>query len=193
MEYMNIGRRFWRSDLAKLTSDQKKPIAKYVQQFREMIRAGVGLYIWGPNGTGKSYVAAALLKHAWRTWRLAGYCVTATQLNGCWIDDEEAHPGSEETVVGRSYSIRLLVVDDLGKEHRTKSGFAETKLSALLRHRSRNQQTTIITTNMNPVEFGKAYSSSTKQLMKEVMHPVCLKGDNMRDVVANQIKGRIGL
>lgn len=182
--YMNLGQRFWGADIESLTEDQKRALREYVPHFKDAIRKGLGLFLWGPNSTGKSYVSAALVKEAWKQWRVTGYCTTAAELKDCWIEDAPAHPGSEETVTRRALTSRLLVIDDMGKEHRAASGFAENRFGALLRARSRAVKTTIITTNLNPKEFGEVYGTSTAQLSKECMYPAQLSGVDMRGLVA---------
>lgn len=185
--YMNIGRKYWDADLSKLTSSQKKALGRYLATLKNQVSSGIGLFIWGPNSTGKSYIAGALCKKVWSSWRVTSYCVTASQMKDSWIDDQQASYGSEETVVERIEAVRFLVIDDLGKEHRAASGFAENKFGALLRSRVRSNKTTVITTNMDPKEFGKTYGESTSQLAKECFYPVKLDGVNMRDKASERI------
>lgn len=186
--YMNIGSRYWSAELDQVTDEQRLALRPYVTRFKKMLADGVGLFLCGPNGTGKTHISAALLKEAWRQWRVTGYCVTAPELKEAWIRDTEAHPGSAETMRERTEKCRLLVIDDLGKEHRAASGFAETQVGALLRHRCRHRLTTILTTNLKPEPFAEVYGLSTAKLLKECTVPVLLKGSDMRDVAARGLQ-----
>lgn len=181
LTYMNLGIRYWPAEMAKLTLAQRRGVGEYAERFRTMLAKGIGLFLWGPNGSGKSYVSAALCKMAWSEFRVTSYCITAADLKECWINDRPAHEGSEETVTSRTEKARLLVIDDLGKEHRAASGFAETRFGQLLRSRSRQKRTTIITANMTPKEFSEVYGPSTAQLSKECLFPVKLSAEDVRD------------
>lgn len=88
----------------------------------------------------------------------------------------------------RVMTARYLVIDDLGKEYRSDSGFAETNFGVLLRHRSRMKLVTNITSNLTPKEFGEVYGKSTAQLVKECMYPVHFDGPDMRDAEADKLR-----
>lgn len=190
-KYMNLGRRYWDAELSQATEEQRNVLRPYVVNLKKMIAQGVGLYLCGPNGTGKTHMTTALLKEAWRRWRVTGYCVTAAELKEAWIRDRPAHEGSEETVIERVEGCRLLVIDDLGKEHRASSGFAQTQFGALLRYRSRQRLTTILTTNLKPPEFTEVYGLSTAKLLKECTLPVMMSGPDIRDLAATRIQRAI--
>lgn len=188
LTYLNIGRRYWTAELSQASEQQKEALRGYVIRFKKAIRAGVGLYLFGSNGSGKTFLSSALLKEAWRRWGIAGYCVTAAELKAAFARPTEAHAGSEELMVERAEASRLFVIDDLGKEYRATSGFAEVSFGALLRHRSREELATIITTNMGPKEFAEVYGASTAKLLKECMLPVKLGGRDHRDDAADELR-----
>jgi DNA replication protein DnaC len=190
-KYLNIGRRFWEADLSEIDSGQKKAIRTYVKSFKFMISKGIGLYLWGSNGSGKTYIATALLKYAWTNWRVTGYCVTAAELKESWIEDRPAHDGSDETMIERVTTARLLVIDDIGREHRAASGFAENRFGMLLRDRSRDLKTTIMTSNLDPQQFGEIYGRSIVELVKECTHPIKLVANNYRSSKALEIKEKL--
>ena len=195
--FMNIGDRYWDALLDNLTESQLSTRLKidgdlrlrdYINNLDVALRKGEGLFLWGDNGHGKSYIAAALCKRVWGSLRVASYCITASELKDSWIEDLPAHPGSEETISQRASRIRFLVIDDVGKEHRAKtSDFAENKIGHLLRTRVRERKTTCLTLNFNPKEFGEVYGKSTSALMKECMYPVRVHGQDMRNKKAAEM------
>jgi DNA replication protein DnaC len=148
--------------------------------------------LWGDNGHGKSYISAALCKRVWGELRVTSYYITASELRDSFLPggDRPANLDSFESVVQRVGSVRFLVIDDIGKEHRASSGFAENKFGKLVRDRVRDNLVTCLTTNLNPKEFGEVYGRSTGQLIKECMIPVKIVGDDMRNVKFREIRSK---
>lgn len=184
---MNLGERYWSSRLHNLSKEQKASLGKYPKNFGQAIQAGAGLFLWGENSTGKTFVAAAFCIEATEKFRVSSYMIRASELKAAWIEDAPAHPFSQESVTERISQVRLLVIDDLGKEYRTSSGFSEVNFGSLLRDRCKNKLVTFITTNQSHSEFLSVYGSSTAELVKECMIPVKLPDGKYRDMEAGII------
>jgi DNA replication protein DnaC len=193
LRYMNIGERFWSARRADLTERQLKSVGPYLSKIETAIRDGVGIFLWGDNSVGKSYVAAVLCKYVWAEFRVASYCLTANELKEAWIHDPKVSEESEETVLGRSESVRFLVIDDLGREHRAKSGFAEGRFNALLRHRSRTKRVTCITTNLSLQGFKEVYGKPSLELAQECMMFVKVDDESHRRVLHEELSRQYGL
>lgn len=187
LTYMHIGRKYWDADLSSLLPHQKKQLDPYLAKFGSCVGRGLGVFIWGENSTGKTYVAAAMCKQVWQDFRVSSFCITAAELKEAFIQDRPAEEGGNETVMQRCETVRFLVIDDLAKEYRTASGFAEVKFGALLRQRSRQKLTTSITTNLVLKDFRSVYGDSAAELCKECMTPVRFESVNVRDKVADKI------
>ena len=102
------------------------------------------LLVMGDVGTGKSTAAA--------------WAVACTQDNSLWlparmVDDLERW----KPVSALAYSVGLLVVDDLGTERETESGWGTDTLGSLLVDRIDSCKRTIITTNLSPNAIIKRY------------------------------------
>lgn len=190
LTYMNIGRRYWDADLKRMLPHQQEPLTEYLSKIGQCVKQGIGLFLWGENSTGKTYVTAALCKHVWSEYRVSAFCTTAAELKECWIQDREVADGEKFTQ--RIERVRFLVIDDLGKEYRAASGFAENKFSALLRTRARDKLTTVVTTNLTPAEFKEVYGLSSGELAKECMYPVRFKPVNVRNLIAGDIGKKLG-
>ena len=63
------------------------------------------------------------------------------------------------------YKVELLVVDDVGKEHRTASGFAEDSFDLLVRTRHNRGLGTIYTTNIPLEEWSDQYSDAMQNFI----------------------------
>jgi len=126
---------------------------------------GKGMLFFGRNGTRKSTLATAILTEVqyispsykifyvrFSAWKKA---LTAT------FDRED----SERTVLAKKLltlaeQAHLLVLDDIGQEHRTTSGFTESELHEFLRVRYEAAKPTIVTTNIEPDLISNVYNDS---------------------------------
>lgn len=178
---MNLPARYHMANLGDLKPKQIEGIQGYIDTLPQQIRDGVGLLLWGNNSSGKTYIAAALCKRVWGQYRVASYFITARDLYTAWIKDRLVSTDSEETVLERASRIRFLVIDDLGREYRTDSKFFESNLGALIRDRTSNLNTTVITTNLSPLQIDEIYGKATSELMKESLPSVRFNFGGMRD------------
>lgn len=188
--YMNMGELYWGATYSGLSPSQKKSVSKYVADIESYLSDGIGMFLWGDNDVGKTHIGAAMCKYVWGHYRVSSYLITASELKDAWIQDYPAHPDSEETVTQRISEVRFLVIDDLGKEHRAASGFAENKFGQLLRSRARKKLVTFITSNISPKAAEELYGRSTGRLIFEHTIPFELKGDSMRVKKVKKIKRR---
>jgi DNA replication protein DnaC len=187
LRYMNIGAKYEKAEQEDLTKNQKNLVGKYIERLDVAIREGVGLFLTGPNGTGKSHVSAILCKIVRSKYRISSYFVTAAELKSAWISNIPAHEGSEEFMADRVNTAKFLVIDDLGKEYRTSSGFSESNFESLIRTRVRKKYITVITTNLSADDFRNVYGVGTSELVKESTIKIDFVGENMRDKKAKEI------
>lgn len=128
-------------------------------------KIGKGMLFFGRNGTRKSTLATCILTEVqylspsykifyvrFSAWKKA---LTAT------FDRED----SERTVLAKKLLLQaeqahLLVLDDIGQEHRTTSGFTESELHEFLRVRYEAARPTIVTTNIEPDLISNVYNDS---------------------------------
>ena len=184
---MRIPKRYWNSKLAKVSDENvKRYVGKYVAEIHDMLDEGVGLLLSGYNGTGKTSIACYIGKRA----RMVGATVvftTAAALMESLLDRDD------EDIIHKAKSYDLLILDDLGKEHRGQSAWSENTLESLFRHRNGEKLSTIITTNLIvDVEGGKnllreEYKTSLVETMREMCYPIYVSGENMRDESSSRI------
>lgn len=62
--------------------------------------------------------------------------------------------------------VAMLVIDDVGKEHRTQSSFAEDSFDLLLRTRHNKGLPTVLTSNVPLSRWSSQYSESMQSLIK---------------------------
>lgn len=110
----------------------------------EVEPSGRGLYLWGPNGTGKTHLAVAVA----RTCKHAIFCNTLHLFDAL---KESYTTGESCRIFEASRWARLLILDDLGSERPT--GWVQERLYALLNTRWDEMLPTVFTSNYSPREL----------------------------------------
>lgn len=88
--------------------------------------------------------------------------------------------GVEAIAINPRWDVRCLVLDDMGKEHTTKSQWAEDTFDELLRRRYDRGFPTIVTTNSRLSEWGRIYNPSMASFARECFVPVLMSGQDRR-------------
>lgn len=124
--------------------DAESPMAARIL---EGVRRGMGAYICGPVGTGKTHLASAVARMAVDE----GMSVRVTDMLGILAAFKATYggEGSEDAVLGRLSRCRLLVIDDLGKEAPTEWTLGQ--VFRVINDRYENMRPVVVTT-----QFGKS-------------------------------------
>ena len=164
-------------------------------------RCGKGLLLWGEPGVGKSTLALSIIQEAITTLpantfqveeghTLVRPCYFATfndviDLKGSIIGgeskeaDEVLYKGMLGECDDDAYNIRVLIVDDLGKEHSSLSGWQSSLFHHLLRTRFNNGLPTIVTTNIKLENWASEYGDATESFANEAFYymPITMSED----------------
>lgn len=152
MSASNIPREYRDVDLATITFADKafadkgnaetlRQVRLYAEHFEEVRKKGVGLFLYGETGTGKTHLACALLRALMPDVR-GGYAMTweiirAVKSSG--FQDDPLEPLIE---------LPLLVIDEIGVQYGSK--FEETVLYPLIDSRVAERRPTIFISNVQP-------------------------------------------
>lgn len=160
----------------------------------ETLAAGRALYVHGPNGRGKTYLACQVAKHyavrslyraggLWhqRSVRFAAVQDVFTTLRSSW----DRWDVTEEDVFSRFAGVDLLVLDDLGKGKPTEWGFEA--LFNLVNDRYANAKPTIFTSQYSPADLARRYAQADRETVSALQsrllgwcEPVLLDGPDRR-------------
>lgn len=163
---------------------------------------GLGIMLVGEPGHGKTTMAATALQELLRGMPRTGwgysdgvtkrpayfsdYPKLLRLQKAQWSDENVEQQIILDGVYGESTkenNVRVFVLDDLGKEYRTASGWAENTFDALLRARFNLGFPTIVTTNVPLKNWGTVYGEPMGSFAHEAFIPVAVssaKGDRRR-------------
>ncbi|CAB4129513.1 AAA domain containing protein [uncultured Caudovirales phage] len=183
-------------DCTDVPADNLKVLTKWTSAIYEnkIIRAegkqtcGIGLMLYGLPGRGKTTVANTLLQEVLRSaapevlGMVPGkivsrpcYFITYNgllDLKGAIMEDHDPedellYNGILGEAVDDAYNVRVLVLDDVGKEHASASGWQKNMLHHVLRTRFNNGLPTIVTTNIKIDDWEAHYGSATQSFVHE--------------------------
>jgi len=183
----NLPELFWDASLDAVPDLAYKPkVERYLETLPHMLSQGVGLYLWSSeNSTGKTSLAALIVKEALRYGHTV-FFEESGRLKTRLMNKEEFEEG--QSVWNRADTVDLLVLDDIGKEYRTSSGYVENLVETMLRGRVQRKQTTVMTGNVHPRDLKKLYSSDFAALLKESMIPIEVTGHDFREARARELQ-----
>ncbi len=170
---METPRRYLEAELGK-TSIKAEDVEKIYTTRK-------GLYLHGPVGTGKTYIAYAikhhLENHPTNAKRVRFH--NATELLASIRHDIEADPYSRTHIVDKILESRLLlIIDDLGAEKPTE-WVAET-LYRIINHRYENEIPVIVTSNLSLDQLAQRIGDRTASRLGELCEVVELTGEDRR-------------
>lgn len=182
---------------ATLTEHNREAFEKaknYVENHEEVFKHNIGLYIYGDNSSGKTFLTACICNEL--VWRKR-YCVY-TNLASILNELRSSYDGKgegESILLARLRGYDFAFIDDLGKEfigrefRPESSKWAEEKLFEVLNERYNAQKPTIFSSNYSIDELysllglDKAIVERINEMSTRVIQ---LNGDDFRSIAAKQ-------
>jgi DNA replication protein DnaC len=140
---------------------------------------GLGLLLIGPPGYGKTTMASVvaqevLLKNTSSiTVKFMDYPKLLRTQQRAWKADNETEQQLIDDIYGESSTpVDIFILDDLGKEYRTASGWAENTFDSLLRARYNAGLPTIVTTNVPMKNWASVYGEPMESFAHQAFVPI---------------------
>jgi DNA replication protein DnaC len=188
----NIPLKYWENEISDLTDSRvSESLTKYVEKMDQAINNGVGLYMYGTQGTGKTLSACLVLKEAIRH----GYRVYFTMLTEVFEKycdgryDKEARSAFQYSILDADF----LVVDDIDKGYTSdKSTFIDSAYDYVFRTRANKNLPIIITSNMKRDKFSSqenlAFGKSLLSIFDEHLVDVLIEGRDRRKEIQERLR-----
>ena len=169
---------FDRNPVANMDRKQLAPIRKYIAELDANHGAGRGLWLAGPKGTGKTTLAALVMKH----FLEAGYSAAFWPYFRLLERIQSTFDTADESVWDLRVQLEdlgLLVLDDIGREHPNE--YAITTAHAVIDDRYNNDRPTIITTNLAEDELeARIGDGALDRLYETCGEPIRFDGPSYR-------------
>lgn len=176
----------------------------YVNHAKDIRENNIGLYIYGDNSSGKTYLTACVCNELlWRGYRCV-YTNLATMLNEIRGSYDGQGMGECE-LINRLQAYDFAFIDDLGKEfigreyNAASSKWAEEKLFEVINARYNAQKPTIFSSNYSIAELASVLSldkAIIERINEMATRVLKLDGDDFRTAARsdkNDIAKRLGV
>jgi len=184
-------------DCSEIEDDIMQDVKTWISDVRDgkVIRAmgkkdcGLGLLLWGTPGLGKTTFALSIIQEMMLTFPIESFDVREgnTVITPCFFStfndilnlkgrtmeedvnelDLNLYNGMLGECRNDAFNIRVLIIDDLGKEHASLSGWQKNMLHHILRTRFNNGLPTIVTTNIKLEDWAGLYGDATESFAHE--------------------------
>lgn len=175
--------------------NDKETLAKvqnYLKNLKEFKKEGIGMFLWGSNGVGKSHLMNCvfkelILKHRQRA-RIIHFTDLITTFTSGWYEREG------RTMLREIKNADFLGIEEINKEYRNKSkenDLPRTVLDSVLRYRVQMNKPTWFTSNTKASEIALDYSVDIASMLKESAIILNVVGDDYRDKIRDKIKRKL--
>ena len=160
----------------------------YVENIEVNIEEGRGIFFYGSNGVGKSFLSCIILKEVYRhrySCRRVTFSQYISAYTESWGATKDEKDVSNQDLLDKYKGVEFLVLEELGKEIDSK--IAKPILEDLLRYREEHGLVTFICSNITPKEIAEIYGASIMSIIKGSMTPIKIVGKDKRQEVFNGV------
>ena len=157
----------------------ERVMKNYVKHYTEFKKNGKGLILYGPVGTGKTYLAACVanaLIDEGRKVLMTNFATITNKLQGMWEGKQE--------YINRLNQYSLLIIDDLGAERNTE--YMQEQVFNVIDARYSSGLPMIITTNLTKEELKKPSNIGCSRIYERILercHPVEVASKSKRRAI----------
>lgn len=167
-------------------------VKNYLRKFAEAKESGVGLYLWGSNGTGKTHLMCCAFKElisCKQTVRVFTIDEIVDQFTASWYSPEH-----KRELNHMLRTVDFLGIDEFGKNV-GKDGEAiylpdmvKRIMESVIRFRVQMKRPIWFSSNTDPKFVREVFSEDIASLLNEAVIDVCVRGEDYRKIVQRNNK-----
>lgn len=183
--WRNMGRNH---DEVKLNQDSVHLLTKYVSKIKEMREKGIGIFLCGPNGVGKTYLTCAVGIAALRAGMTVKFYTMRDIVGICvdgWFNQES------KKIVSDIEKSDFLIIDDVDKVYKTKTHIEVSMLDGLFRSRVQANLPMLVSSNKVVTQLADTYGASVVSMFKEHCAECVITGSDYRERIAESVRDDI--
>lgn len=180
----NLGRRFKERTFETFkTNNTNREIfnktLNYAQNFIDLEKKGKGLFITGAVGTGKTHLSVAIANYLMYEEIIPVKFGNVTNLlSEVKSSYDKQAIESESEIIEALSRVRLLIIDDLGKEKATE--WSNNIIYTIINNRYEDYKPLIVTTNLSVKELENTIGEATVSRLIEMCDGVKINGVDYR-------------
>lgn len=188
----------WHSkSLKDFTNDPEAydAVTKYLKRSKEVAKDGIGIYLWGTNGTGKSHLMNCafkkLISDGFKV-RIYSMDEIVDKFTSSWYSDEDKRDLDHVL-----RNIDFLGIDEFGKNV-DKDGnpiylpdLVKRVMESVIRFRVQMNKPIWFASNTDPKYVKDVFSEDIASLLREAVVSVCVRGEDFRREIQRRNKRRL--
>lgn len=192
--YCGIKTGWHEKSLGDFTNDEEalSAVRKYLKNSRDASKKGLGLYLWGSNGTGKSHLMNCSFKELiakGHKVRIYSMDEIVDKFTSSWYSDED-----KKELDNVLRNIDFLGIDEFGKNV-DKDGnpvylpdLVKRVMESVIRFRVQMNRPIWFASNTDPKFVKDVFSEDIASLLREAVVPICVRGEDFRREIQRRNK-----